>query len=99
MALFKLPSHYVFDYKPIYYDPRKERREAVRQQVRKELGKETDPNAYRYTIRFRSQAYYHKRIKRGQNVRLLVILVLLFGITYLILYSDVLQSLIEKILK
>ncbi len=47
MALFRLPPHYVFDYKPIYYDARKERRKAVRQQVRKELGKETDPDAYK----------------------------------------------------
>ncbi len=99
MALFKLPSHYVFDYKPIYYDPNKERREAVRQQVRKELGKESDPNAYRYSIKFRSQAYYHKRIKRGQNTRLAVILILLLAISYLILYSDVLQNLLEKIVK
>ena len=83
----------------MYYDPKKERREAVKQQVRRELGLKTDPYAYRNTIRFRSQAYYHKRIKRGQNIRLLVILILLFTVTYLILYSDLIQNLLEKFTK
>ncbi len=99
MGLFNLPPHYVFDYKPMYYDKDKERRKAVRNQVRKELGMETDSDAYRYTIRFRSQAYYHKKIKKGQNVRLIAILILLLGVTYLILYSDILQAFIEKLLK
>jgi len=99
MALFKLPSHYVFDYKPIFYDPRKERREATRKQVRKELGLENDPNAYRYTIKFRSQAFYHRRAKRAQNYRLLVILLFLLILTYIILYSDLLEKMFAELLK
>ncbi len=96
MAFFKLPSHYVFDYKPMFYDPKKERRETVRKQVRRELGLENDPHAYRYSIKFRHDSFYHRKIRRSQNVRLLVILVLLVIIAYLILYSDLLESIFKS---
>ncbi len=99
MALFRLPPHYVFDYKPMFYDSKKERREAVRKQVRHELGIEQDPNAYKYSIRFRHSSFYHSKIKRGQNIRLALILAFLILLTYLIFYSDLLDSIAKSILK
>ena len=99
MAFFKLPSHYVFDYKPMFYDPKKERRDTVRKEVRRELGLEQDPNAYRYSIKFRHDNFYHRKIKHSQNVRLAVILVLLVLTGYLILYSDLLDSIFKSFLK
>ncbi len=99
MALFRLPSHYVFDYKPMFYDPKKERRETVRKEVRRELGLEEDPYAYRYSIKFRHDSFYHRKIKRSQNVRLAVILVLLTLTGYLIMYSDLLDSIFKSFLK
>ncbi len=92
MGLFSLPPHYVFDYKPRFYDPNKERRKATREQVRRELGLDSDPNAYKYSINFRHQAFYHKKIKRRQNTRLAIILALLLLITYLLLYTNLLDS-------
>jgi len=96
---FKLPSHYVFDYKPLFYDPKKERREAVRKQVRHELGLEHDPQAYRYTIRFRSTAFNQRKIKRGQNIRLFVILVFLLLLVYLFWQSDLLEVIFQSFMK
>ena len=96
---FKLPSHYVFDYKPMFYDPKKERREAVRKQVRYELGLEHDPQAYKYTIRFRSQAFNQRKIKRGQNTRLILILIFLLLITYLFWQSDILDMIFQSFMK
>ncbi len=99
MALFRLPPHYVFDYKPMYYDKNKERRETVKKQVRRELGLENDPEAYKYSIRFRRETFYQRKVKRGQNMRMLLILILLLIIAYLAFYTDAFDQLISKIVK
>lgn len=95
MGLFsKQTSHYVFDYKPIYYDPKKESREKRFKNIRAELGiKETEeklhPN-YKADINFRDTARFNRnRRDRNSTVRLLAILVILGVTTYIFLYTDV----------
>lgn len=83
---FKPRSHYVFDYKPRYYDERKERLEQLKQKYasEKELEGET-------RIRFSKNNLRNEWVKskktagdRSTTIRLAVIITILVGIaTYI----------------
>jgi len=98
MALFKLPGHYVFDYKPIFYDPVKEEKEKRLERIKKELGAndETKIN-YKPKINFKSASIQRRRKERSSTVRFMVILILLMLFVYLFLFTSVLDKLLEKI--
>lgn len=99
MGLFKLPGHYVFDYKPIFYDPKKEEREKRLERIKKELGVEDDIKLNsKPKINFRSSSIQRRRKERTSTVRFLVILVLLMIMVYLFLFTSVLDKLLEKII-
>ncbi len=101
MALFKLPEHYVFDYKPIYYDPKKEEREKRLRQIKQELGIENEKNDFKFKrdISFRDKSIYHRKRDRSAIIRLGVIMGFLFLLAYLILYTNLVDVFLEKIIK
>ncbi len=85
---FKLPKHKQFNYQPLYYDPDKEAREARKKRIARELGvdpeKEYTPNIARGSMR----EYFkrEKEVRVRSNIRLLFIIIILFFITYLLLF-------------
>ena len=93
MAFFRLPGHYVFDYKPIYYDPEKEKREKRIQRIKKELGIETpiDEN-YKPDINFRRTSISRKRRERSALTRFLIILTFLALMFYILLFTNYFDS-------
>ncbi len=101
MAFFKLPGHYVFDYKPIYYDPQKEKREKRFQKIRKELGVDEDGNElpYKADISFRNAKIDRKIRGRSSTVRLLAILIILSVSIYFFLYTDVFEKFAQYFVK
>lgn len=78
-AFFKVPKHRVFDYKPRFYDPEKERRE----QRRRELGlADDDPQSEGYQpgaiirnsgMKSRHEAFSQKMSKSRRQSRLFII--------------------------
>lgn len=104
MGLFsKQSSHYVFDYKPIYYDPKKESREKRFKKIRKELGikeEEVDKDSYQADINFRDAARFNRRRRdRNSTVRLLAILVILAVLTYFFLYTEIFETITNYFVK
>jgi hypothetical protein len=86
----KVPGHKQFSYSPIYWDPEKEARNERIRQIKQDMGVEvrTDPN--RSTIKRGSFRTAGKKAKvkasRTSNIRLLVILAILFALAYIIFY-------------
>lgn len=87
---FKLPKPRKFSYSPLYWDPEKEEREDRVRRIKQEMGIGDPSGPARTTIRRGSfrQASKKTRVKanRSSNIRLLVILAVLFLIAYLLFY-------------
>ena len=86
--LFKLPEHKRFNYQPLYYDPEKERKEERNREIERELGINKD-EVYIPKIRhgsFRSHYRKEHKIKSISNIRLVLIIIILFFVAYLILF-------------
>jgi len=88
----KLPSHKRFAYSPRYWDPEKEEFEERVRQIKQDIGVEViprDPN--RTTIKRGSFRQVRQQTKlkasRNSNLRLVVILAILFIIAYLIFFA------------
>lgn len=100
MALFKLPDHYVFDYKPRYYNPQKEQLEKRVERIKKKLGIEDDKDKnikYKADINFRRNGIYRKRKDRNAIARFLVILTFLFLMAFILLFTGYFDSLLNLI--
>ncbi|MFT4665281.1 MAG: hypothetical protein ACI8YQ_002736 [Polaribacter sp.] len=89
MSFFKKPQHQRFEYNPRHYDPKKEDLE-TRLRLARNV-KEGDPNALRSRI---SSGLRRKHIRQqgtgntnllNTNIRLIAIIVILFGMTYVFL--------------
>jgi len=78
-----------FDYKPLYYDPEKEQRELRNAAIKRELGMQDENQPYTPNIKGQMQRLiHHKRSEdKASNIRLVLILAMLFAITYWVLYS------------
>jgi hypothetical protein len=87
----KLPGHKQFNYSPRYWDPEKEEREDRIRQIKAEMGIEVPSDPTRTTIKRGSfrQAKQQSKVKasRSSNIRLLIILAVLFLLAYLLFYS------------
>jgi hypothetical protein len=80
---FKPRAHYVFDYKPRYYDERKERLEKIKKKYKnKEETSEDIPNITLSKDNLKSEWHRHKKISSsgGVNRRLAIIIAILVGI-------------------
>lgn len=92
---FKQRGHYVFDYKPLYYDARKEDREKRLRRIKAEMGikdEETENKEYKPSFDFRRNSITRTRSQRNSSIRLLIILafMLLFG--YFFFFTDLVQQ-------
>lgn len=87
----KLPGHKQFNYSPRYWDPEKEEREVRIRRIKQEMGFDMPSDPNRTTIRRGSfrQATQKTKVKasRSSNIRLLVILVVLFLLAYLLFFK------------
>ena len=86
----KLPGHNRFNYSPRYWDPEKEEREERIRQIKHEMGVQIPTDPTRTTIKRGSFRQASKKTKvkatRSSNIRLVIILVILFFLAYLIFY-------------
>jgi len=100
MAFIKLPGHYVFDYKPMYYDPKKEEREKRVKRIKNELGVEVDKEyKYKPSFDFKRPAIYRKRKQRTSTIRLVAILAFMMIVVYVFLFTNYFDIFIDKIIK
>ncbi|MCK5134594.1 MAG: hypothetical protein KAR19_02305 [Bacteroidales bacterium] len=86
----KLPEYKRFSYSPRYWDPEKEKREERARKIKQEMGIDMPSAPSRTTITRGSfrQARRKTKVKAGRssNIRLLIILAVLFLLAYLIFY-------------
>jgi len=86
----KMPGHKQFSYSPRYWDPEKEARDERIRSIKQEMGIDVPYDPNRSTIRrgsFRQVRQTGKvKANRSSNIRLVVILAILFVIAYLIFY-------------
>lgn len=92
---FKLPKIKRFEYRPRYYDERKEALEYRIKQIKLEMGiKDDDPDAGKFTKeihavrikgQMRSNFKKNRRAVKRSNIRLLIILLVLFALAYYII--------------
>lgn len=99
MAFFKLPDHYVFNYKPRYYDPQKEQMEKRVQKIKKKLGIEDENKNIKYKadINFRRDGMHRRRKDRNALARFLVILTFLLLMAYILIFTGYFDSLMKLI--
>jgi len=84
---FKSRKHYVFDYKPRYYDERKERIDNLKLKY-SDKGSETDTTRIKFTINnLKNEWVKNKRMASNRNstIRLAVIITILVGIAVYLL--------------
>jgi len=87
-SFFKTPRHQRFEYKPRYYDPQKEKVEQILKNVRGEGSSDTELAKTRIASAFQRRSKSHSSTKqsmRRSNILLLAIIIVLFGVTYLLL--------------
>lgn len=83
LTFFKTPKNKKYNYKPVYYDQKKEEREKRLKAV-----SEDDPEAYAEALRNRLDLRWKRnagaRSKKASNQRLFVILLVMFLLVYLL---------------
>ncbi len=92
---FKQRGHYVFDYKPIFYDPRKEDRLKRLNAIKKELGieeDETEQKDYKPSFNFRRTSISRARRNSASNIRLIVIMIMLAVMAYFFFFTDIFEK-------
>jgi hypothetical protein len=86
----KLPGYKRFEYSPRYWDPEKEAREERIRQIKAEMGIEVQGDPNRTTIRRGSFRQAKRKTKvgssRSSNIRLIIILAVLFFLAYLLFF-------------
>ena len=89
-SFFGKYKHKKFNYIPRYYDPQKEDLEERIRSIEREMGVK-EGEAYRPTIRKGQMGnYFNRKTRKSQkrsNIRLIVILLVLFFIAYLFIYN------------
>jgi len=86
--LFKLPEYKKFTYRPLYFDPDKEEREARLRDSRVKAGIKPEgpytPGIQRGTMK--SYFKQNETVKKQSNLRLILIILFLLFISYLLLF-------------
>jgi len=88
---FRLPQHKRFNYQPLYYDEEKEKREERIRAIEREMGIKHDESDGKYMPSigrgsFSSMQTRRRKSQRYSNLRLVILIILLFFITYFILF-------------
>ncbi len=85
LTFFKTPRNKRYNYKPVYYDKKKEEREQREKAVIEE-----DHDSYEKALRTRLQTRWKRtsesKNRRASNQRLVVILVVIFLLLYLVFF-------------
>ena len=93
----KLPNYYIFDYKPMYYDPDKEKREERDKTIKQELGIDTGETEYKPNIKgkFKHSIDYGRQQGKISRIRLIIVLAFIAIMVYFLFFTDVLNKLFE----
>lgn len=88
-SLFKVPKHQKFDYKPMYYDPKKEELEDRLQSLKDLKDNSLEGTKARISSGMRSSHLadetYRKRQLMRSNLILVIVIVMLIVLAYLLL--------------
>lgn len=88
-SFFKTPKHQKFNYIPRYYDPQKERLNEIIRQAKGDGVSDTEAAKARISGSFRRRSGGYQSSTKGfrsrSNILLLAIIVVLFGLTYVLL--------------
>jgi hypothetical protein len=101
LNLFRTPGHLRFQYVPQHYDPDKEDLQKRVKAAKNEKAVDTKQAKSRIAQSYRNRYQKHRNISRKanrqSNIRLLVILMLLVGLTYLmfIQFLPAIESAVE----
>jgi len=85
ITFFKTPKNKKYNYRPVYYDAKKEEREK-RLKTAYEEGPDGYENALRDRLQMRWKRTAGSRERRGSNQRLVIILTVIFLLAYLIFF-------------
>lgn len=104
-SIFRRTPNQRFNHIPIYYDPNKERLEELEANAKVDLGvkKKTDyhetmkGSMHRYAHQHRSATTFANNEKKKSNIRIVVILSILFGVAYLLLKHT--ETFVEAFMK
>ncbi len=83
LTFFKIPRNKQFNYRPVYYDKKKEERE---KREKAALEEDTDDyaNALRDRLNMRWKRTTGAKNRRAANQRVIMILIVMFALLYLI---------------
>ncbi len=88
-SFFKTPKHQKFNYIPRYYNPQKEKLDEIIANARGDGQSDTELAKSRISSSFKRRGYtssaYSKNATKKSNYLLLAIIVVLFGLTYMLL--------------
>ena len=102
---FHVPKHYVFNYKPRFFDEKQKEREErfkkIKEQYEKEQSIKTNQNqseSYRPNISFRDHKWERRQKQVNASKMRLIIMIILALVLYLLFFSN-LTSVIGKFFK
>lgn len=85
LTFFKTPKHKQFNYRPLFYDKKKEEREKLQKTALEEKGQDYE-QALRDRMRMRWKRNAGAKDKKATNQRLVIILVVIFLLFYLVFF-------------
>ena len=93
--LFRMPEHYIFDYKPLYYDERKEKREKREQTIKNEIDGASQKEDYKTNIKgsFKHTMSYKQNNAKSSTLRLIILLVFIAILIYFIFFTGIIDNL------
>ncbi len=85
LTFFKIPRNKKYEYRPVYYDKKKEERKK-----REKAVSQDDPDAYAAALRDRLNTRWKRtsgeRSRKASNQRLIIIFVVMFLLLYIVFY-------------
>lgn len=96
--LFRVPEHYVFDYKPIYYDEKKEKRELREKMLTREVADESETNEnYKTNIKgsFKHSMSYKQKQSKFSTVRMIIFLAFIALLVYFIFFTGIIDNIFQ----
>ncbi len=90
IRFIRLPGHRVFNFSPRYYNEQKEQLEERIKKVKLNMGIKEEGEKYVPMIKGQMKSYFKSNVKekKQSNLRLAVILIVLFFIAYWLFYSS-----------
>ena len=83
LTFFKIPKNKQFNYRPVYYDKKKEEREK-REKAALEENTDDYAAALRDRLNMRWKRTAGARSRRASNQRIIIILIVMFALLYLV---------------